>query len=61
LRPVLLSLSKGADVLFAFGADELSGEQALQQMQTLAKPQGEYMAAPLINWYAALTELTTAN
>ena len=61
LRPVLLCLSKGADLLFAFSAGELSGGQALQQMQTLAKPQGEYMAAPLISWYAALTELTTAN
>jgi len=61
LRPVLLCLSKGADLLFAFSAGELSGEQALRQMQTLAKPQGEYMAAPLISWYAALTEITTAN
>jgi hexosaminidase len=61
LRPVLLCLSKGADLLFAFSAGELSGGQALQQMQTLAKPQGEYVAAPLISWYAALTELTTAN
>ncbi|MEC8437794.1 MAG: hypothetical protein VXZ19_04655, partial [Pseudomonadota bacterium] len=61
LRPVLLCLSKGADLLFAFSAGELSAEQAMRQMQALAKPQGEYMAAPLISWYAALTELNTAN
>ena len=61
LRPVLLCLSKGADLLFAFSAGELSAEQALRQMQALAKPQGEYMAAPLISWYVALTELNTAN
>ena len=47
LRPVLLCLSKGADLLFAFSAGELSAEQALRQMQALAKPQGRVRGCAL--------------
>jgi hypothetical protein len=54
LRPVLARLAQGADVVFALQTGALSVEQALQQMRTLAEPQDEYIAAPLIDWCTAL-------
>jgi hypothetical protein len=39
----------------------LSVAQALQQMHTLAEPQNEYIAAPLIGWCTALAQQITAD
>ena len=54
LRPVLARLAQGVDVVFALQTGALSVEQALQQMRTLAEPQDEYIAAPLIDWCTAI-------
>ena len=40
---------------------ELMVSLALQQMRTLAEPQNEYIAAPLIGWCKALAQQITAD
>ena len=61
LRPILTRLAAGSDVVIALHAGVLSVAQALQQMHTLAEPQNEYIAAPLIGWCTALAQQITAD
>mgnify|MGYP006243631177 FL=1 len=61
IRPILARLAQGADIVFALQTGALSVEQALQQMHTLAEPQNEYIAAPLIGWCTALAQQITAD
>ena len=61
LRPILTRLAAGSDVVLALHAGVLSTAQALQQMHTLAEPQNEYIAAPLVGWCTALALQITAD
>ena len=49
------------DIVFALQTGALSVEQALQLMHTLAEPQNEYIAAPLIGWCTALAQQIAAD
>ncbi len=50
LESVLSALDSGADLLLALQAGDCSANAAFEQMQRLAQPQDEYVAAPLIYW-----------
>ena len=61
LRPILMRLAAGSDVVIALHVGVLSVSQALQQMRTLAEPQNEYVAAPLIGWCTELAQQIAAD
>ena len=56
LMPAVNALAHGAMALVAMDEGGLTRQQVLERLQTLDKPYGEYMVAPLVRWRWALTE-----